>query len=166
MRRMNRIDPIRRVVRLDLPVAHAFDVFVNRLDEWWPPEYTWSGEVLEEIAIEPFEGGRCFERGPHGFTCDWGRVLVWEPPRRLVFTWQIAPTRVPQPNPDLASEVEVRFEPERNETCRIELDHRGFERQGNGALEYREGMNSAEGWTWMLERFAAVATETPLPAMR
>jgi uncharacterized protein YndB with AHSA1/START domain len=81
------------------PVERAFATFSDGLAGWWPREYTWAQDTLETIAIEPREGGRCFERGPHGFHCDWGRVLAWDPPDRLAFTWQIGPDRVPEPNP-------------------------------------------------------------------
>jgi uncharacterized protein YndB with AHSA1/START domain len=103
-------DPIRQAVTVPVPAEAAFAAFVD-LAGWWPPEYTWAADTLEAIGIEPREGGHCLERGPHGFTLHWGRVLAWEPPARLVFTWQIAPDRVPQPNPAKASEVEVRFLP-------------------------------------------------------
>ncbi len=90
---------IKQTLTVPGSVDRAFHVFTEELNMWWPNEYTWSGEVLETIEIEPRKNGRCFERGPHGFECDWGRVLVWQPPDRLVFTWQIAPDRVPQPDP-------------------------------------------------------------------
>ena len=124
---------------------------------WWPPEYTWAQQSLAEIAIEPAEGGRCYERGPHGFSCDWGRVLAWEPPDRLVFTWQISPQRVPQPDPARSSEVEVRFAAEGASATRVELEHRHFERHGEGADGYRAAMTSEHGWPLLLERFAAAA---------
>jgi uncharacterized protein YndB with AHSA1/START domain len=103
-------EPIRLALTVPVPVESAFTTFVD-LTRWWPREYTWAADVLEDIGIEPRQGGHCFERGPYGFTCHWGRVLAWEPPTRLVFIWQIAPDRVPEPNPAKASEVEVRFQP-------------------------------------------------------
>jgi uncharacterized protein YndB with AHSA1/START domain len=131
----------------------AFAAFTAELGQWWPPEYTWSQDQLAEIGIDARESGLCFEIGPHGFRCDWGRVLAWEPPDRLVLAWQIGPTRVPEPNPSKASEVEVRFEREGDAT-RVELTHRGFERHGEGADGYREAMGSPQGWPYILSRFA------------
>ena len=96
-------EPIRQSVTVGLPADEAFAAFAD-LARWWPREYTWAGDTLEDIGIDPHEGGFCFERGPHGFTCHWGRVLVWDPPARLVLAWQIAPDRVPQPTPPNASE--------------------------------------------------------------
>ena len=143
-----------REISVPVPPDRAFALFAE-LDGWWPREYTWSGSALQLIAIEPRVGGACFERGPFGFECDWGRVLVWDPPRRLALTWQIAFDRTPQPDPARASEVEVRFVSEGNGT-RVTLIHRLFSRHGERALDYREGMASPAGWTRMLDRYAAI----------
>ena len=91
---------MRAEVEVNAPPERAFDAFTGGLSSWWPAEYTWAQSTLEGIAIEPKEGGRCHETGPHGFSCDWGRVLACEPPQRLVFTWQISPDRTPQPDPE------------------------------------------------------------------
>jgi uncharacterized protein YndB with AHSA1/START domain len=149
------LEPIRRSVTVPGSAERAFVHFTTGIRRWWPREYTWSQDVLEEIGLEPGAGGRCFEVGPHGFRCDWGRVVAWEAPRRLVFLWQIAPSRAPEPNPARASEVEVRFLEAGLEATRVELEHRAFERHGPGGAGYREGMASPEGWTYMLERYAA-----------
>jgi uncharacterized protein YndB with AHSA1/START domain len=152
---MVRMTEIRHSVAAPVPPERAFDAFVRELHEWWPQEYTWAGAALETIAIEPQEGGRCFELGPHDFHCDWGRVVAWEPPRRLVFTWQISPRREPVPDPALASEVEVRVE-----AGRVELEHRGLERHGDGAEAYAAAMGSDMGWPYILGRFAAHVAAT------
>jgi uncharacterized protein YndB with AHSA1/START domain len=133
----------------------AFAVFTEQMTSWWPPEYTWAQKTLEEIAVEPREGGHCYERGPHGFRCDWGRGVTCEPPARIAFTWQISPQRVPQPDPALASLVEVRFEPGGESGTRVLLAHRHFSRHGEGAEGYEAAMNSPQGWPLLLERFAA-----------
>jgi hypothetical protein len=85
----------------------AFAVFAEGLASWYPSEYMWSQDVLDTIAIEGREGGRCCERGPWGFWIDWGRVLVWDPLRRLAYSWQISPERQPIPDPAKASEVDA-----------------------------------------------------------
>ena len=141
---------VRTSVTVALAQERAFTRFTTELGAWWPAEYTWSQQVLEEIGMEPRVGGWCFELGPGGFRLDWGRVTVWEPPARVVFTWQIGPTRVPQPDPAQASEVEVAFE-----ESRVELVHRGFERHGDGAEDYAAAMGSPQGWEYILARFAA-----------
>ncbi|HEX2844415.1 MAG TPA: SRPBCC domain-containing protein, partial [Candidatus Limnocylindria bacterium] len=104
----------------------AFGHFVDRFETWWPREYSWSGDALESIGIEPRVGGFCFERGPHGLRLDWGRVTAWEPPHRLGFSWQIEMDRTPQPIPAHASSVELRFEPA-GAGCWLTLLHSGFE---------------------------------------
>ena len=109
------------------------------------------------MGIEPREGGFAYERGPHGFTLHWGRVLTREPPQRIVFTWQIAPDRSPQPDPDRASEVEVLFTGAPGGGTDVTLEHRGWERHGDGAQEYRDGFEAAGAWALALERFAAAA---------
>ena len=150
---------MRVAVTVAAPPERAFDVFTHSFATWWPREYTWSGDVLDTIGIEPFEGGRCFERGPLGFACDWGRVLVWEPPQRLSFSWQIAPDRVPEPNPERASEVEVRFEADGETATLVELEHRDFERHGAGGQSYREALGSPQGWAYMVARYADAVTD-------
>jgi len=148
-------DSIEHVVIVGAGADRAFEVFVDELASWWPPEYSWSQDVLEDIGIEPHEGGLCFERGPHGFRCDWGRVLDWDPPRRVVIAWQISPRREPEPNPAKASKVEVRFEDDGADGTRVELEHRGFERHGEGGAEYARMLGSAQGWPLLLGRFVA-----------
>jgi uncharacterized protein YndB with AHSA1/START domain len=148
-------DAIRRTFTVPATPDRAFALFTDELATWWPPEYTWSQGLLETIAIEPRAGGLCSERGPHGFRIDWGRVLTWSPPERLVFTWQISPERVPEPDPSRASEVEVRFAPDGTERTRVELEHRAFARHGEGADAYRGGMEG--GWDHLVARFTAAA---------
>jgi hypothetical protein len=131
----------------------AFRCFTERFGEWWPPDYTWSQGALREIGIEPRVDGLCFECGPHGFRCDWGRVLAWEPPDRITLAWHIGPTRVPQPDPAQASEVDVCFVPA-DVSTRVSLLHHGFDRHGEGAEQYRAAMDGPGGWDHILARFA------------
>jgi uncharacterized protein YndB with AHSA1/START domain len=149
------VQPIRLSHRLPVSPADAFATFTARMEAWWPSEATWSGGVLESFGIEPRVGGFGFERGPHGLRLDWGRVTAWEPPHRLVFSWQIGADRTPEPNPAHASEVEVRFEPDGDGT-RFTLEHRGFERHAGDPAAYRDGMASNAGWPRILRRFLAV----------
>jgi uncharacterized protein YndB with AHSA1/START domain len=151
------MDPLEASVTVDLPPERAFELFTEGLGEWWPREFSWSQESLEEGSIEPHEGGFAYERGPHGFTLHWGRVLTCEPPQRIVFTWQIAPDRSPQPDPDRSSEVEVLFTGSPEGGTDVALEHRGWERHGEGAREYRDGFEAAGAWPQALESFAATA---------
>lgn len=150
------IAPVICTVHVPISPALAFRDFVHDFNTWWPQAYTWSGDVLDMIAIEPHVGGTCFERGPHGFRIDWGRVLVWEPSTRVAFTWQISPARVPVPDPAQASEVEVRFGAAAEAgQAQVTLEHRHFARHGEGAATYREALASPEGWPYILDQYAA-----------
>lgn len=132
----------------------AFAVFTGSLTDWWVREYTWSGpDALAELGVEPRAGGMLYEIGPYGFRGDFGRVLTWDPPRRLVFTWQIGPDRVPVPDPARASEVEVLFLPEGPDRTRVEVEHRNFDRHGEAAEGYREALTA--GWHELLRRYLA-----------
>lgn len=148
----NTENPIKQHFPVPAPAGEAFEVFTQKLNSWWPKEYTWAGEGLEKMAIEPGKNGRCFERGPHGFECDWGRVVEWDPPHRIVLTWQIGPDRVPQPNPEKASEIEVLFE-EDNSATQVTFIHRNFENHGESAGTYKEALASPKGWPYILGNY-------------
>ena len=152
-------DSISHEVTVPLAQQESFRLFTHGLASWWPAEYTWSGKVLESISIEPYEGGHCTEEGPRGFRCDWGRVLVWSPPQRLVLAWQIGPHRQPQPDPEMASTVEVLFRSADAEVTRLLLTHRDFRRHGKGASMYRKALASEIGWPRILERFVEAAKD-------
>lgn len=145
-------NPIKQNLTVSISADQAFKVFTQELNSWWPKEFTWAGDALKKIAIEPRENGRCFEQGPHGFECDWGRVLEWDPPHRIVFTWQIDPDRAPQPNPEKASEIEVVFEGG-NVKTEITFIHRNFEKHGEHAETYKEAMSSPKGWPYILNNY-------------
>ncbi|HEU6452950.1 MAG TPA: SRPBCC family protein [Gemmatimonadaceae bacterium] len=150
-------DAIQYTLTVPLRPSDAFSLFAHRLAEWWPREYTWSQSVLEDIGIEARHDGLCYERGPHGFRCDWGRVLAWEPPGRLVLAWQISPRREPEPNPEKASTIELRFDAEGDGKTRVMLEHRDFDRHGDDANGYRAALASEQGWPYILGRYAAAA---------
>lgn len=150
------VAPIRRMARIDLPVQQVFSLWTDSLGLWWPREFTWSQQKLERIAIEPWVAGRCFERGPHDFHLDFGRVIACEPPTRLVFTWQIAFDRTPQPDPDRCSEVEVRLVAGGEDATDVSIEHRHFERHGAHAEAYRAGMEG--GWDELVRRLVAVGS--------
>jgi uncharacterized protein YndB with AHSA1/START domain len=150
---MTRDDVLSAEVSVPAPPRRAFELFAEGLATWWPPEFTWSHRGLEWIGIDPREGGLCTEIGPGGFRIDWGRVLIWHPPDRLAFTWQISPSRVPEPDPAKSSLVDVHFEPADGATA-VRLVHVGFERHGDGAFEYRDAMRD-QGWPHILECYVA-----------
>lgn len=146
-------DEVHTFIMVPCDAPDAFNRFVEEFTDWWPHEYSWSGAVLEFIGIEPHEGGKCYELGPHSFRLDWGRVIAWHSPLHIGFTWQISPTRVPEPDPARSSRVDVRFYPE-EEGTRIELLHSGFARHGESWEQYRDAMGGEYGWPLILARFA------------
>ena len=135
------------------PIEDSFSIFVDRLQDWWPHEYTWSQQSLKKITIAPYVNGHCFETGPFDFRCDWGRVLEFERPFHIAFSWQINPARVPEPDPDKASKVTVTFKTLEDKTVRVRLIHSGFDKHGPDWEEYARAMNSEKGWAYILEKY-------------
>ncbi len=142
--------PVRCEVEVAASPERVFAAFTEDLGSWWPPEYSWAQTRLEHIAIEPREDGR-YERGPHGFWCDWGRMTHCHRPERLVFLWQVSPDGTPQPDPERSSEVEVTFD-EAGKGTKVTVEHRAFERHGEEGGGDREALASALGWPYMLDR--------------
>lgn len=150
------IPALKGSVMVGAPVERAFQVFTESLDTWWPPEYHIGQAEMERAILEPRAGGRWYERGVDGSECDWGRVLVWEPPGRLVLTWQIGGEWQFDPDPDHASEIEVRFTADGPERTAVELEHRLLERLAGGQAVH-DAIGRGGGWTAILERFARAA---------
>ena len=146
---------VHRTIDVAVPPERAFAVFTERLATWWPlAQYSIGSAPAATAVMEPREGGRWFERAEDGSECDWGHVLVWDPPRRLVLAWEISADWKPQPG--LATEVEVRFTASGDGT-RVELEHRGLEAYGDRAEEMRATFDSPHGWSTLLGAFAAEA---------
>jgi Activator of Hsp90 ATPase homolog 1-like protein len=137
------IQPVRRAVTVERPLEDAFRVFTEGLDTWWPvATHSIAKDAVETVVMEGRAGGRLYERTADGAESDWGRMLVWEPPRRVAFEWHITGT---------PTEVEVRFTPDGDRT-RIDLEHRGFERLEDGEAR-RESYSN--GWVTVLARYEA-----------
>ncbi len=150
-------DAIRHSVRVPAGAGEAFRVFTERMAEWWPREYTWAEAALEHVGMEPRAGGRWYERDTRGAEQPWGTVRAWDPPSRVVLSWQISPMRLPEADPSHASEIEVRFAPDGDDATSVELEHREFGRHGaDVAADYRAGMDSPAGWPTILARYAAM----------
>ena len=136
--------------------AHAFAVFTEKFGSWWPLDSHHIGEAAASTAvIEPRAGGRWFERGVDGSECDWGRVLAWEPPARLLLRWQLDSEFAYDAK--LHTEVEVRFIAEAADRTRVEIEHRLLDRYGDQAERMRRAFDSERGWSGMLGCFAAAA---------
>jgi uncharacterized protein YndB with AHSA1/START domain len=143
-------------ITVAVPVEEAFRVFTASFDTWWPREFHIGRPAMAEAVLEPRVGGRWYERGVDGSECDWGRVLAWEPPHRLVVTWQINGDWQYDPDPERASEVEVRFTPDGLERTLVELEHRLIHRLAGGQALH-DGIAQGGGWKMLLDRFAEAA---------
>ena len=151
--------PVHHSVVVDVPIEEAFRVFTEDFGRFKPPEHNLLGSEIAETVFEPHVGGHLYDRGIDGRECRWARVLAYEPPRRVVFSWDIGPTWQLEPDPRKTSEVEVRFVAEAAERTRVELEHRHLDRHGGGWERLREGIDSGQGWPLYLQRFAALFTE-------
>lgn len=147
------MNPVMKNIRVPLSKENAFHKFVYELNEWWPKEYTWSGDKLEEITIEPKENGLCSETGPYHFRCDWGRVTKFEVNKEIGLKWQISPQRVPEPDPAKASDISIRFESKNGSGTELTLQHTNFENHGKGGEDYQKAMNTPQGWEYILNKY-------------
>lgn len=152
---------VRRSITVEADQRRAFEVFTERLGTWWPAVYHIGSAGYETAVIEPFEGGRWYERSVDGSESVWGHVLVWEAPRRLVLAWQISADW--QFDPKVMTEIEVRFEPVDENRTKVDLEHRHLDRFGSRAAEMRAifdagGVPGApQGWAGILREFARAA---------
>jgi uncharacterized protein YndB with AHSA1/START domain len=140
-------------VVVDAPQEQAFRVFVEHFDQIKPREHNMLAVDIEESVFESRPGGRVYDRGVDGSECQWARVLAYEPPERLVFTWDISPHWQIETDLDRASEVEVRFISESPDRTRVELEHRALDRHGAGWEGLREGVAGDQGWPLYLGRY-------------
>lgn len=147
---------VRREIVVDAPRAKAFAVFTERFGDFKPPEHNLRGAPIAETVFEPRVGGHIYDRGTDGSECHWARVLVFEPPERVVFSWDIGPTWQLETDLENASEVEVRFVAESPERTRVELEHRKLDRHGPGWESVADGVGHDQGWPLYLQRYAAL----------
>jgi uncharacterized protein YndB with AHSA1/START domain len=125
------------------------------MPSWWHPDHHLLSGELAEMVFEPRVGGHIFDRGVDGSECRWARVLAYEPPHRMVFSWDIDTRWELETDPERTSEVEVRFQPEGPDRTRVELEHRHLDRHGPDWEGMRDAVGSARGWPDGLGRFAA-----------
>ena len=149
------IAPVRYTVTVPNSPGRAFTLFTQGFNAWWVGQHIGEAELAEAV-IEPHVDGRWYERGVDGSECDWGKVLVFEPPGRLVLTWQINAEWKFDPDLSRASEVEVRFT-EANGQTTVDFEHRHIERLGTGAEELARQVGSPDGWPGILDLFAKAA---------
>ena len=155
---MNEADAavVRREIVVDAPIARAFAMFTERFGDFKPPEHNLLGAEISETVFEPRVGGHIYDRAVDGSECHWARVLAFEPPDRVVFSWDISPYWQIESDLSHASEVEVRFVAETPQRTRLELEHRNLERHGQGWEGVRDGVGDDEGWPLYLARYAGL----------
>ena len=141
---------------VDAPIERAFAVFTERFGDIKPPEHNLLSAPIAETVLEPRVGGHIVDRAVDGSECRWARILAWEPPHRLVFSWDISPRWQLESDLDLTSEVEVRFVADAPDRTRVELEHRHLDRHGTGWESVAQGVEGEEGWPHYLARFKAL----------
>jgi uncharacterized protein YndB with AHSA1/START domain len=147
---------VRKEVVVEAPIERAFTVFTERFGDIKPPEHNLLGAPITETTFEPRVGGHIYDRTEDGSECRWARILAYEPPTRVVFSWDIGPTWQLETDPANASEVEVRFVAVDANRTRVELEHRHIDRHGPGWDAVYFGVDSDDGWPLYLTRYAAV----------
>jgi len=150
-------DAVTHSVLVPLSPDAAFELFTERFGDWWPKDSHHIADApCAEALLEPREGGRWFERAEDGSECDWGYVRELDRPDRLVLAWHLTPDWKFDPDPSKATEVEVTFSAEDDQT-RVTLEHRGFEIHGESGAAMRESVSSEGGWPSLLELYRSAA---------
>jgi hypothetical protein len=149
------IETVRKTIVVGVTPAKAFSVFTTHMSRWWPATHSILKSPLKDCIVEPRVGGRWYSVGEDGSTCQSGYVIEWQPPRVLVLAWQINADW--QFDPDLVTEVEVKFTAEGPGSTRIELEHRYLERMGEKAAQARNAVDAPQGWSTILESFKQCA---------
>jgi uncharacterized protein YndB with AHSA1/START domain len=149
-------DVVRRQIVVQAPIDRAFAVFTARFGDFKPPEHNLLRAPIAETVFEPRIGGNILDRAIDGSECRWARILAYEPPNRVVFSWDISPQWQIETDPNLTSEVEVRFFTVTPERTRLELEHRHIDRHGPGWQAVLEGVDGDEGWPLYLARYSAL----------
>ena len=139
---------------VEAPIERAFSVFTEGIGSWFPSEYNLLDSEIVERVFEPRVGGQVYDRGADGSECPWARVLAYEPPTRVMISWDISPQWQIETDPEKTSEVEVRFIPDGPDRTRLELEHRNLDRHGDGWEQARDAVAGDGGWSGCLQRFA------------
>jgi uncharacterized protein YndB with AHSA1/START domain len=150
---------VRRQIVVEAPIEQAFAVFTERFGDFKPPEHNLLAVPIAETVFEPRVGGHIYDKGTDGSECRWARILAFEPPSRVVFSWDISPQWTIESDPDNTSEVEVTFVAEGPDRTRLELEHRHIDRHGPSWLAVSDGVGNDQGWPLYLQRYAALFSE-------
>jgi uncharacterized protein YndB with AHSA1/START domain len=146
---------VHKSIAVEAPIERAFGVFTDDIASWWPPDHHVLDAPLAEMVFEPRAGGHVYDRGTDGSECRWARVLAYEPPTRVVFSWDINLQWQIETDPERTSEIEIRFTAEDANRTRVDLEHRNLDRHGDGWEKMRDAVGSPGGWDRGLDRFAA-----------
>ena len=144
---------VRNAIVVDAPIERAFSVFTDDFGSFKPPDHNLLDVEIAETVFESHVGGNIYDRGVDGSECRWARVLAYEPPNRVVFSWDISSRWQVETDPEKTSEIEVRFIPEAPERTRVELEHRNLDRHGEGWEQTRESVAGEGGWPGCLRAF-------------
>jgi hypothetical protein len=144
---------VRRSIVVETTAERAYDFFTRRIGEWWNPSHHLLGEPVAEMIFEPRVGGRIIDRGVNGAENSWARVLVWDPPNHVAFSWDVNLSWQIEADPAKASEVDVTFTDQGDGRTLVVLEHRHLERHGDGWQAMHDAVDSPDGWS--LEPFAA-----------
>jgi uncharacterized protein YndB with AHSA1/START domain len=147
------VTSVKHSIVVDAPIERAFKVFTEDFGSFKPAEHNLLAVPIAETVFEPRVGGHLYDRGTDGSVCRWARVLAYEPPNRVLLSWDISPQWRIEIDPDRTSEWEVRFTAETASRTRVEIEHRKLERHGEGWEGVREGVAGDQGWPLYLERF-------------
>ena len=153
------VEPIRKSVLVNAPVDRAFALFVDRFDAIKPRDHNLLAVPIAETVFEPWVGGHIYDVGTDGSRCQWARVFAFEPPNRVVFSWDIGPTWQLESDRARTSEVEVRFIAVSQTRTRVELEHRHLERHGEGWRSVADGVDGRAGWPLYLLRYSEAVAE-------
>jgi uncharacterized protein YndB with AHSA1/START domain len=156
---VSRDSVVRREVTVQAPIDAAFAAFTGRFGDFKPREHNLLSAPIVETVFEPRVGGHIYDRAADGAECRWARVLAYEPPDRVVFSWDIGPSWALESDPRHTSEVEVRFEARGPERTRVALEHRHLDRHGPGWEAVRAGVDDDAGWLLYLDRYAGLLAE-------
>jgi uncharacterized protein YndB with AHSA1/START domain len=145
---------------VEVPIERAFRVFTEDFDRIKPRDHNLLPVEIEETVLEPHPGGNIYDRGVDGSECRWARVLAFEPPHRLLFSWDISPRWQLETDPNRTSEVEIRFTELGPSSTRVRLEHRHLERHGDGWEAERDSVSGDEGWLLYLSRYAEAVAQS------
>jgi uncharacterized protein YndB with AHSA1/START domain len=148
---------VRRSITVAAPIDVAFEVFTAGFGSWWPMSYHTGDQDPVTVVLEPTVGGRWYERAADGTEAEWGVMLAWEPPTRLVLAWRLDAEWKHNPDPAKQTEIEVLFRSDGPGHTRVDLEHRLLDRFGDQADEMRATFDSESGWVGLLARYADAA---------